>query len=681
MTKETECIYGNGIYLDTGEYITKQIGIDDVLKGSQNTSLVEIEPHDYRVGFDVDVKKLSETGWGVIFPQGYEAEQTALEKLLRYREAQTRQGNGKALFKVFTYGHNWKKSDFLAAYGAEGLGFVKPELIPYYLLIVASPEEIPFSFQYQLAVQYAVGRIHFDNLNDYEQYADNIIQGEALRRQPPFNLTFFGAKTPGDMVSHLGVKELVEPLAERFKDFEGKWKVRKIIDREASKAKLVELLSGDDTPSLLFTEGHGLATPSTYKDQKKYQGALVCSDWPGGCKPRAEHFFAASDLDELKDANLLGLITFHFACYSVGTPRLSDYSHDENKDSNVIAQEAFISSLAKKLLGRPNGALAAIGHVERAWIHSFIIRDQSVSQTHCFEGTLKLLMQGYPVGAALEALTSRYADLACRLTDDLEQVKTQGKAADPNMLWWWTAHNDARAYAIIGDPATRLYWADADAPPALPPTDSVMIASVNQDTTANRSESESVSSALDQTTTGLGQVTTTDTSKTTIEVEESTERGEKEQWPNSAIKHRERSRQQAIPAGSAGASLGSSVSSATASSLVDAPVGLPERLRRLLEKAINDAATLEVKTYVSDDLPGVNLQTIEFEQSARLRAVTRIRLDGDVETYVPVKSGELDGRLWEAHKEMVAQAQAYRTEMLKTMVSVAAGLLAACKES
>jgi len=100
---------------------------------------------------------------------------------------------------------------------------------------------------------------------------------------------------------------------------------------------------------------------------------------------------------------------------------------------------------------------------------------------------------------------------------------------------------------------------------------------------------------------------------------------------------------------------------------------LGSKLGDFLSQALDDATSLEVSTYVSDNIAAVKYEKGQFT-GARLRALTRVNIDGDTIVCVPEEDGEVDIELWNVHLQMLQQAQASRSELLKTAVSAVTGL-------
>ncbi len=408
----------------------------------------------------VDPKKLEEAGWGVIFPDGVDpAVKDALAPLLDLRREQA-----GGLFRLYEKDDGYQpgdaKIDFLVRHGYSS-GVADPERVPYYLLIVGSPEAVPYRFQSQLDVQYAVGRIHFESLQEYANYAESVVAAETGRLALPRQVSFFGVENKDDQATRLSTRHLVSPLVEHMRGKRSDWRVETRLRAEATKAGLARMLGGGETPALLFTASHGMEFPNGDARQQPHQGALLCGDWPGpadwrGKGPIPQEFYFSGD-DLAVDASLLGLIGFFFACYGAGTPLHDEFARPSSKKRRrELAPHAFLAALPTKMLSHPRGgALAAVGHVERAWGYSFGWPGVG-SQTVTFESTLDRLLKGYPVGAALDDFDLRYAELSTELADLLEQVDF-GYQADPRKLaTLWTANNDARGYVVIGDPAVRL---------------------------------------------------------------------------------------------------------------------------------------------------------------------------------------------------------------------------------
>ncbi len=410
----------------------------------------------------VDPTKLDQTGWGVLFPFNADPKIVeALKPLLDWRKSQAgkyyKEYSGPEGYRYKADGSMFEsKNDWLTRHGA-GPGPADPEKVPYYLLIVGDPDTVPYRFQYQLDVQYGVGRVHFDKPEDYWNYANSVVQAEKTKLALAKKASFFAVANPDDVATNMSHDQLVLPLADSLSKSATGWKFDTLEGAKATKSNLAGVL-GKNTPALLFSASHGMGFPNGHELQLSDQGGLLCQDWTGPKEWRKpipkDFYFAASDVPD--DANVFGLVAFAFACYGAGTPKLDEFAKQAFKSRGEIAPKSFLAGLPKRLLAHPKGgALAVIGHVERAWGYSFSW-GKAGRQLAVFESTLTRLFEGHPIGSALEYFNQRYAELSSDLSSELEEIEFGKKPDAAELAGMWTANNDARNFIVIGDPAVRL---------------------------------------------------------------------------------------------------------------------------------------------------------------------------------------------------------------------------------
>jgi hypothetical protein len=486
---ETEKLYINGIDGATGQYLVppfeptevlaylKEAPSDPAISRFLRRIWQRISAAFLGLPDGVDPADVTQAGWAVVYHQDEDqAVRNALAPLVEHRRQQI---GDESIVKVLTYEDGEDRRNWLARHDVAA-GNVDPTKVPYYLLLVGSPERIPFLFGHLLDVEYAVGRLHFDTAEAYAAYVDSLIRYETGTTVPNGReVVYWSPRRPFDPSTRMSADLLVNPLAEGGPTSEGGgseaggiaqqrgFRTHKIWGDEATKGALLDVLTpraGDKPPALLFTasHGHGVQPSEGFERQLTDQGALIGQDWPGlGTPVEPGHYLAARDV-LAADARVHGMIAFMFACYGAGTPSVDRFLHRPGEPPSVIAQESFIAALPKALLSyHGGGALACIGHVERAWGYS-IRPDTASPQLLPFKNALSRMLRGEPIGHAMRDFSERYAFLSTDLNSKLEELSFGGHVPDKELAFNWIERNDAEGYAVIGDPAAKLRVQDLE---------------------------------------------------------------------------------------------------------------------------------------------------------------------------------------------------------------------------
>jgi hypothetical protein len=237
----------NGINGTTGDYLPGPGSLDDlyaaITSRTATSQVLQDEhyehlklreerratPERFGLAAGIDAKKLEESGWGVIFPfDAPPALFDALRPLLDHRKELA--GKKRAEFYrefVRDKGHRPKdtKVEFLKRLGrAAGQPADPRRGVPYYLLIVGSPQVIPWRFQYELDVEYAVGRVHFETADgrpDYEayhRYAQGVVLAETHPAVLPRSAAFFAPNH--DLATRYSADKLIGPLHQEITESE-----------------------------------------------------------------------------------------------------------------------------------------------------------------------------------------------------------------------------------------------------------------------------------------------------------------------------------------------------------------------------------------------------------------------------------------------------------------------------
>jgi hypothetical protein len=331
---------------------------------------------------------------------------------------------------------------------------LEPRDRPYYVLVVGSPQLVPFHFQALLDSTSATGRVAFDRLDDLDSYVTKVIRLEQAQKAATRpEAVFFAPDAGPDDATYFSRKFLAEPLCAGMANEQ--IATRMLAGPDALKASLAAALRGA-APALVYTASHGAAAPGQpFELQRAVNGAICCQD------ESADWLFSAADVPGDDEPFLEGAAFFQFACYGYGTPAQSDFMHWLGAPATSTDAD-FVAALPTRLLRHPRGPLTYVGHVDTAWLHGFADpQDPHAAAAYSerlrpFRTAVNLLVNSQPSGLALDELNQRFDLLNGVLVNALDRMQRGEREPVLQLADTFIFRSDAQNHLLLGDPGVRI---------------------------------------------------------------------------------------------------------------------------------------------------------------------------------------------------------------------------------
>lgn len=413
----------------------------------------------------VDPMDLTSAGWGIVFARDANPEvRKALLPFMKYRQDEV---NNDVLYQDFSEGRGIRKGEsargWVTRHGVDFMDVEPSNGVPLYLLLVGSPEEIPFEFQYSLDGLWNVGRLDFDTPAQYAAYADHVMAYEkAAQVTTRKQAALWNVKNPGDQATGLLHNLVAKPLMEGQGSIKplgtpSKTPLLPMLAEAATKSALLDVLRGvNGTPAFLFTGSHGVAFPDLDEAQRReLQGALLCQGWSRGEAPKPDQYLTGEEV--LAEAKVAGMIQFLFACYGGGCPAFDNYDRGNDGQPVPLMSKPVTARVPQAMLQK--GALAVLAHIDRAWSYGFQTATGK-GQYQGFRSVMDRILNGERIGQATDSLNRRESVLASELLDLTRRKEDNEPIPNSVISNRWVARNDARNYLVLGDPAVKLRTKD-----------------------------------------------------------------------------------------------------------------------------------------------------------------------------------------------------------------------------
>ena len=326
--------------------------------------------------------------------------------------------------------------------------------LPTYLLIYASPRDIPWNFQYRLNLDLFVGRLDLEG-SPLENYVTALIDNWGNSYcDPPSRLIW--AVNHGDPdITWLMKGSIAKAIRDKIQsdpDFANS--LHEITDSEATVEELCKNLKSY-CPALIISTSHGMTGPLENRNLMRKQLGLLVDD---------KHTLLYPDI-LLNDWQPDGAIWYAHACCSAGCDgeaRYQDLVDEESDVGKVLNEVAALgpqsAPLPQALLGDEKPLRAFIGQVEPTFNWTLQADTGQVLTSAFCQALYDGMHHKKPmtVGMAFEGLYHNAASYYSRF------VALQGKAAKENKDDMTGAirakliAQDLESLVILGDPTVSV---------------------------------------------------------------------------------------------------------------------------------------------------------------------------------------------------------------------------------